>query len=185
MCWFNIKDTFLFIFFVIQAFLYLVFISLLFTDPISYSYALFQKCEMWWKDYLMHKNNPTKRNLKMSNSNNNHTLGGGGWCWQWRTQFGKQTIQTNKAFQNKFVNTFLCNNLFPKRLSVTDGKWHCWWQKDGGLTHRRRTFCKPSVVQPHMFNYVWQLKIETTFFIFGLSYISRNMSGFHFTWLRH
>ena len=24
-------------------------------------------------------------------------------------------------------------------------------------------------------------KIETTFFIFGLSYISRNMSGFHFT----
>ena len=34
---------------------YLVYVILLFTDPISYSYALFRKCEMWWKDYLMHK----------------------------------------------------------------------------------------------------------------------------------
>ena len=38
-----------------QIHLYLVYVILLFTDPISYSYALFQKCEMWWKDYLMHK----------------------------------------------------------------------------------------------------------------------------------
>ena len=49
---------------------YLMFIVLLFTDPIVYSYALFQKCEMLWKDYLMHKNNPTQSNLEIENGNN-------------------------------------------------------------------------------------------------------------------
>ena len=30
---------------------YLVYVILLFTDSITYSYVLFRKCEMWWKDY--------------------------------------------------------------------------------------------------------------------------------------
>ena len=54
------SHTCLLILFGSQMYFYLMFIVLLFTDPIWYSYARFQKCEMWWKDYLMHKNNPAQ-----------------------------------------------------------------------------------------------------------------------------
>ena len=65
------SHTCLLILFGSQMYFYLMFIVLLFTDPIWYSYARFQKCEMWWKDYLMHKNNPTRAqsSLKIGNGN--------------------------------------------------------------------------------------------------------------------